>query len=97
MQKIRKPQKNNSINLKRKRNKIIIDTNHAEVINIEVAAINAEGGLETTRFVKERSSESIPRIATARDRRFAQTNKAKSGGYRYKEFDATEQKFKKGK
>lgn len=91
--------KNGTISIKQKRSgKIVIDTKNAEIVNVEVASINREGGLETSRFNKEKSSDSIKKIAMANDHRNDQLYRSRNGMYRSEAketYDTTKKSEKK--
>lgn len=79
-----KQERNNAVTFKRLRNgKMVIDTKHADVVNVVVAAVNDRGGIETTQFTKERSSDSLRQISAAKSRRNNQNNTTYKGSYDY--------------
>lgn len=98
MAKPAKKEKNNAISFKRKRNgKVIVDTKNADIVDITVSAVNSYGGLEVTKFTKEKSFDSIKQIAMAKDYRNSQNYKARNGGFKeesknYYNYDSTKKK-----
>lgn len=91
--------RNNAVAIKRKRNSITVDTRHADIVEVQVAAVNEHGGLEVTQFRKSKDGDSIKRISMAKDKNYEQNAKSKNGVYhqerKEKERQEREKKQKK--